>query len=227
MNAPKAIMLFAAGFGTRMGELTADRPKPLVNVLKKPLIDHTLEIVDNFGPLRKVVNTHYKAPMLADYLAGRDILVSDEQPDILDTGGGLKAALPLLAADPVFTMNTDAIWAGPNPLSCLAKAWDPNRMDALLICVPVGNTVGRVGGGDFSLDPDGRLARHGDYVYGGVQILKTGAVELIDQKVFSLNRVWDDLSQSGRIFGCAYPGRWCDVGHPQGIGLAEQLLKNA
>ena len=82
MNAPKAIMLFAAGFGTRMGKLTADCPKPLVEVLNKPLIDHTLDIVENFGPLRKVVNTHYKAPMLADHLAGRDILISDEQPDI-------------------------------------------------------------------------------------------------------------------------------------------------
>ena len=134
---PDALMLFAAGFGTRMGALTADRPKPLVEVAGKPLIDHALDLAEGVGPLRRVANAHYRADQLAAHLDGRDVALSREEPEILDTGGGLRAALPLLGPDPVFALNTDAVWSGPNPLRLLAEAWDPERMDALLLCVPV------------------------------------------------------------------------------------------
>ena len=126
-------MLFAAGFGTRMGALTAERPKPLIAVAGKPLIDHALDLVEPLGLARVVANLHYKPEPLIAHLSGRGILFSHETPDILETGGGLRHALPLLGRGPVFTMNTDAVWRGPNPLTLLAEAWNPDRMDAILI----------------------------------------------------------------------------------------------
>ncbi|MFZ5963248.1 nucleotidyltransferase family protein [Thalassococcus sp. BH17M4-6] len=221
---PDAVMLFAAGFGTRMGPLTADRPKPLIPVAGRPLIDHALALADDFGPLRRVANAHYHADMLAAHLADKDVTVSREDPDILDTGGGLRAALPLLRADTVFTLNTDAVWSGPNPLRLLAEVWDSDRMDALLLCVPLARAIGRQGGGDFTLAEDGQLHRTGDLVYTGAQIVKTDGLAQIYDPVFSLNRLWNDMAQRGRLHGLRYPGTWCDVGRPEGIALAEKLL---
>ncbi|WP_417723225.1 nucleotidyltransferase family protein [Salipiger sp.] len=221
---PDALMLFAAGFGTRMGALTADRPKPLIPVDGKPLIDHALALAEGYGPLRIVANAHYRADMVQAHLAGTGAQVAVEQPEILDTGGGLRAALPLLDADPVFTLNTDAVWSGPNPLQALARAWDPARMDALLLCVPLENAVGRKGGGDFSLLGDGQIRRGGALVYTGAQILRTPPLSDVPERVFSLNTVWNALNARGRLFGLPYSGRWCDVGHPEGIALAERML---
>ena len=221
---PAPVMLFAAGFGTRMGVLTRDRPKPLVEVAGKPLIDHALDLIEAAGAPRTVANLHYKADMLEAHLSPRGVALSLEHPDILDTGGGLKAALPLLGSKTVATMNSDAIWAGPNPLTVLAEHWDPARMDALLLCVPLGRAVGRKGGGDFSADDDGHATRGGDLVFGGVQMIRTDVLSDVPDRVFSLNRVWDRLADTGRLSLCTYPGRWCDVGHPEGIALAESLL---
>ena len=221
---PDALMLFAAGFGTRMGALTAARPKPLIEVAGQPLIDHALALADGFGPLRRVANAHYRADQLEAHLAPRGVTVSREQPEILDTGGGLRHALPLLGANPVFTLNTDAVWSGPNPLRLLADAWDPTRMDALLLCVPLANAVGRKGGGDFDILRDGRLSRGGDLVYTGAQIVKTKALHAVTEPVFSLNVIWNQMAEQGRLCGLPYPGQWCDVGHPEGIRLAEEML---
>ncbi|WP_170440101.1 nucleotidyltransferase family protein [Ruegeria arenilitoris] len=223
-DTPEAIMLFAAGFGTRMGALTRTRPKPLIPVAGRPLIDHALELTDSVRPRRVVANLHYLADQLADHLAPRGVLLSHEQPDILETGGGLRAALPLLGPGPVFTMNTDAIWSGPNPLELLLDAWDPARMDALLICVPIAQTIGHAGPGDFRIDPQGRLERGPGHVYGGIQILKTDDLADIPGKAFSLNVLWDRMHRDGRLYGLQYPGRWCDVGRPEGIALAEEML---
>ncbi|MBY6004010.1 nucleotidyltransferase family protein [Salipiger bermudensis] len=221
---PDALMLFAAGFGTRMGALTADRPKPLIEVAGKPLIDHALDLAEGFGPLRRVANAHYRADQLEAHLAPRDVAVSREEPEILDTGGGLRLALPLLGADPVFTLNTDAVWSGPNPLRLLAEAWDPARMDALLLCVPLGSAIGRKGGGDFEIAPGGQLQRGGDFVYTGAQIVRTDTLQAVLEPVFSLNLLWNRMAEEGRLFGLPYPGKWCDVGHPEGIRLAEEML---
>lgn len=221
---PDAVMLFAAGFGTRMGEMTKTRPKPLIKVAGKPLIDHALELVSDIAPSRIVANLHYKAEMLAEHLLPLGVKVSVEQPDILETGGGLKAALPILGAGPVFTMNTDAIWSGPNPLSLLIQQWNPQDMDALLMCVPVDQAIGHAGKGDFSADTNGRAKRGGPLVYGGVQIVKTHALETIKNRSFSLNELWNIQAENNRLFVAQYPGRWCDVGHPAGIELAETLL---
>lgn len=217
-------MLFAAGFGTRMGALTADRPKPLVEVAGKPLIDHALALADDYGPLRRVANAHYRADQLAAHLDGRDVAISREEPAILDTGGGLRAALPLLGDGPVFTMNTDAVLTGPNPLRLLAQAWNPAIMDALLLCVPLDRAVGRSGGGDFALSTDGKISRNGDFVYSGIQILATDRLAGMEAGKFSLNLLWNLMADDSRLYGIAYPGCWCDVGHPGGIALAEAML---
>ena len=223
---PDAIMLFAAGFGTRMGALTADRPKPMIPVAGRPLIDHALDLVEPLNPSRIVVNLHYKPEPLIAHLDRRNIEFSLETPDILDTGGGLRQALPMLGDGPVFTMNTDAVWRGPNPLQLLANAWDPERMDALLICVPQKNAVGHLGTGDFLIAPDGRINRGSGHAYGGVQIVKTDGLAEIEAEAFSLNLLWDRMAKSGRLFGFSYPGKWCDVGHPDGITLAEEMLES-
>ena len=223
-HSPQAVMLFAAGFGTRMGALTKDRPKPLIPVAGKPLIDHALDLVEDVQPDRIVANLHYRADQLAEHLTPKGLLLSYEAPDILETGGGLRAALPLLGNGPVFTLNTDAIWAGPNPLALLKAAWDPNRMDALLMCIPVGRTIGHSGAGDFSADDAGRITRGPGLVYGGAQILRTDGLHAVPDKVFSLNLLWDQMLQNDRLYALSYPGRWCDVGRPEGITLAEGLI---
>lgn len=226
-NSPDALMLFAAGFGTRMGALTRDRPKPLIKVAGQPLLDHALDIARAAGMAQIVVNTHYKAEQIAAHLAGQNIAISHEVTEILDTGGGLRAALPLLKASPVFTMNTDAVWRGPNPLTLLAEAWREGEMDALLLCLPPAQAIGHTGAGDFRLGPDGRATRGHGLIYSGAQIICTEALNGLPDRAFSLNRVWDHLLENGRLFGCTYPGLWCDVGHPGGIALAEAMLENA
>ncbi|WP_072506545.1 nucleotidyltransferase family protein [Phaeobacter porticola] len=219
-------MIFAAGFGTRMRHLTQTQPKPMIPVSGRPLIDRALDMARAVDPSRIVINTHYKAEVLAQYLADTNVQLSHEAPDILDTGGGLRQALPLLGTDagPVFTMNPDVVWAGPNPLSLLMRAWDPDRMDALLACIPIGRTIGRSGGGDFHTDAFGRIGRGGDLVYGGVQLLRTDRLATVAEPVFSLNLLWDQMAQNQRLFALEYHGHWCDVGTPEGIPLAEELI---
>jgi MurNAc alpha-1-phosphate uridylyltransferase len=218
------ILLFAAGFGTRMGALTQDRPKPLIPVAGRALIDHTLDLARAIQPGLIAANLHYKADILAAHLEPQGVALNIEEPDILETGGGLRAALPLLGPEPVVTMNTDAIWSGPNPVAQLLDAWDPDRMDALLMCVPVEQALGHTGQGDFTRDEDGRITRGSGLIYGGVQLLKTDRLAGIDEHAFSLNRLWDLMLADHRLFALCHPGNWCDVGTPEGITLAETLL---
>lgn len=227
-NTPDALMLFAAGFGTRMGELTRDRPKPLIPVAGRPLIDHALAIADDAGIKRKVANLHYLADQLAHHLAPRgDVVLSRETDAILETGGGLRAALPLLGEGPVFTLNTDAVWTGANPLSQLRAAWRPEAMDALFLLLPAGSALGHRGRGDFLLDAEGRVRRAAGapgLVYLGAQIIRTQTLAQVPDRVFSLNLVWDQMIATGRAFGIVHQGAWCDVGSPVGIVEAERLL---
>ncbi|RBI84708.1 nucleotidyltransferase family protein [Rhodosalinus halophilus] len=221
---PDAVMLFAAGFGTRMGALTADRPKPLVEVAGRPLIDHALDLARGVQPRRIVANLHYRADQLAAHLAGTEVHLAHEGDEILDTGGGLRAALPILGAETVFTLNTDAVWRGPNPLALLREAWAPQDMEALLLCVPPRRAAGHAGAGDFTIAPDGRAGRGPGAIYTGAQILATPGLRTWEERVFSLNRVWDEMIARGRLYAMLYPGRWCDVGRPEGIALAEAML---
>jgi len=224
---PASLMLFAAGFGTRMGALTATRPKPLIEVAGRALIDHALALADAEAIGRKVVNLHYLGDMIAAHLAQRpDILLSREEDEILDTGGGLRAALPLLGPGPVFTLNTDAVWTGPNPLRTLRENWRDD-MGALLLLAPADRVQGRTGPGDFALDGARRITRGGPYVYLGAQIVNPAGLETFGPGAFSLNRHWDVLIAAGRAHGCLHSGGWCDVGHPDGIAIAEAMLREA
>ena len=228
---PDALMLFAAGFGTRMGDLVADRPKPLLTVAGRSLIDRALDVADQAGIARKVVNLHYRGDQIAAHLAHRkDIAWSWERDRILETGGGLKAALPIIGDGPVFTLNPDAVWSGPNPLIKLRDAWDGKTMDGLLLLLPMSSVKGRSGVADFLLGPDGRIARAGStgqHLYLGAQIIRTEGLADIPDPVFSLNRLWDRMIADGRAYGLIYPGDWCDVGTPQGLADAAEMLANA
>lgn len=217
------VMIFAAGRGTRMAPLTDKMPKPLIPVAGRSLLDRALDLVADAGLGPVVVNTHYLGDQIRDHLAGRDVAISDE-PVLLETGGGLRKALPLLGQGPVVTLNPDVIWTGTNPLVELLQAWDAARMDALLALVPLAQTHGRVGGGDFSADDGGRLTRKGDLVYGGAQIIKPDLLLDIVDDIFSLNKLWDIHMVQGRAFGMIHSGAWCDVGRPDCIPLAEGLL---
>ena len=220
-------MFFAAGLGTRMRPLTDDRPKPLVEVGGVTLLDHALDLGRAAGIGRMVVNVHYRGGMIRDHLAGRDIAISDETETLLDTGGGLRKARDLLGTDPVFTMNTDAVWQGPNPFEALTAAWDPDRMGALLLLVPRDRAVGHLGAGDFLIAPDGRIGRGPGLIYTGAQIIAPHVLDRIEEEVFSLNLAWTALAEEGRLFGTPYRGRWCDVGRPESIALAEAVLAEA
>ena len=225
---PFPLMLFAAGFGTRMGTLTTDRPKPLIKVAGKALLDHALLIADGAGVTRRAINLHYLGDQIATHVAQRNIALSWERGEILETGGGLRAALPLLGSGPVMALNTDAIWTGENPLTQLMTAWDDTKMDALLLLLPQKAARGHRGSGDFLLANDGRISRANGAagsVYLGAQIIRSDVLLAITEPVFSLNRPWDDLIAKGRAYGLIHQGGWCDVGSPEGIATAEALLE--
>lgn len=229
-DSPRSLMIFAAGFGTRMGALTADRPKPLIEVAGWPLIDHALALAEGVAAGPVVVNLHYRGEQLAAHLAGRGVRLSWERKRILETGGGLRAALPLLGPGPAMILNSDGVWTGANPLAELRAAWDPARMDALLLLLPVAAARGRDGRGDFALDEDGKISRGmggEDRLYVGASILKPEALEGIGEEAFSLNLPWNRLIAAGRAFGVEHRGGWCDVGHPAGIAEAEAMLREA
>lgn len=226
-------MLFAAGFGTRMQPLTANRPKPLVEVGGQPLIDHALTLATDAGIGRAVVNVHYLADPLRRHLSTiemPEIRISDETAKILDTGGGLLAAAPAFESNVIATMNPDCIWTGANPFTVLAEAWDPSVADALLLLQPTEAAVAHKGPGDFSLDPDGRVTRRGDadrapYMYASTQIINRQVLADEPPGKFSLNRVWDRLHRQDRLRAVVFPGRFADVGYPEAIPLAEALLE--
>lgn len=225
------LMLFAAGRGSRMRELTADRPKPLVEVAGKPLIDHALDLAADAGISRAVVNLHYRAEMLKAHLGARSrpTIAFSHEEILLETGGGLKAALPLLPKGQVQTLNADAVWAGPNPFAGLRPA--PTG-GARLLLVPKERALGHLGAGDFFMAPDGQLARRGDaaqapFVYTGLQVLDPAPVYAWPETIFSLNPVWDAMLAQGWLMGAVYDGTWCDVGQPESLALAKGLLSDA
>lgn len=213
-------MIFAAGLGTRMGALTRAQPKPMIEVAGKPLIDHALA---HCTGRRVFANAHYKPDILQAHLAKKNVQVLHEDV-LLETGGGLRAARHRLGRGPVFTMNSDAVFAGPNPLDLLARHWDPDRMRALLLLVPGEAAIGHHGAGDFLEGPDGQLTRGPGLIYTGAQIIETDALGTMPEGAFSLNLYWNELMEEGRVFGLRYPGQWCDVGRPEGIALAENML---
>ena len=221
---PDSALFFAAGFGTRMGELTRDTPKPMLRVAGIPLIDHALRLGQKAGLLNIVVNTHYKSEILHRHLAKQNVQISDEADGILETGGGLRKALPLLGPAPVFTMNSDAVWSGKNPFEELAGLWNPKRMEALLLLIPRSNALGHTGDGDFLLNEKGQLRRGPGLVYSGAQILQTNGLADIKEAAFSLNLLWEVMIERGTLFGMVHSGGWCDVGRPESLALANEMV---
>lgn len=235
MSAPTHAMVLAAGFGERMRPLTNERPKPLVRLGGRPLIDHVLDRLAAAGVPTAVVNVHYLADMIESHLEGRTepgIVISDERDQLLDTGGGVRKALQLLGDEPFFIHNSDTVWIEGNDstLCRLARAWDPARMDALLMLVPVVNAVGYAGSGDFNMAPDGRLQRKernavAPFVFAGVSIAHPRLVEQGPEGPFSLTLLWDRAARSGRLYGIRHEGIWMHVGTPEALEEAERCLQ--
>jgi len=232
---PSTAMVLAAGLGTRMRPLTDDRPKALVDVGGRVLIDHMLDRLAEAGVSRAVVNVHAFADRLEAHLAKRrcapTIVISDERARLLETGGGLKKARSLLGDPPIFTANIDAVWVehGEPALTALAHAFDPERMDACLLVTPTREALGFDGPGDFFRAQDGRLSFRGDaprapYAFAGVQIFKPALVDGETEAVFSTSRIWRRLAQAGRLYGVALDGAWMHVGDPAAREAAEARL---
>ncbi|MEM7190109.1 MAG: nucleotidyltransferase family protein [Pseudomonadota bacterium] len=233
MTAPHSAMILAAGFGTRMGALTADQPKPLLPVAGRPLIDHALDHVAQAGLRRAIVNLHYRGDQIRAHLAGRktpEIAFSDEQPQILDTGGGVVQAIPLLGDAPFVTCNSDAVFLGSNPLQVLLEAWDQSAHDALLLFVPVTQAIAYTRAGDFFVGEDGAtpvrrgVAASAPFIFAGAQIIRPEVFENAPDGPFSMNLIWDRLLEDGRLAAVSYPGRWIDVGTPDGLAEADAAL---
>ena len=226
---PQSAMVFAAGLGTRLGPLVRETPKPLITVGGKPLIDHALDIVAQAGIATCAVNLHHHAELLATHLeARRNLTLLTEWPDLLETGGGLLNAVPVVGEGPVFTLNADTVWSGPNPLLELAKAWDPENMQAMLLLIPTESAVGHQGGSDFVLTAEGgmRRATMGEpgFVYSGAQIIDTRCLPATGERKFSLNVVWNRMIERGTLTGTVYNGRIGDAGSPAGLCAAESLV---
>ena len=234
MTAPKTAMVLAAGLGTRMRPLTDDRPKALVEVGGRALIDHVLDRLAEAGVARAVVNVHWFADRLESHLAARgrgpEITISDERAELLETGGGLKKALPLLGGDPVFVANIDSVWSDRgDALAELASLWDPDRMDAALLLARREGAIGFEGGGDFFLARDGQLTFRGEaaeapFAYMGVHICRPDYVKGGPDGAFSLSGLWRRSAAEGRLYGCVLDGDWMHVGDPEARDQAEVRL---
>ena len=231
---PHTAMVLAAGLGTRMRPLTADRPKPLIKVRGTPLIDYTLDRFARAGVRKAVVNVHYLADQLEAHLAARDapqVVISDERALLLETGGGLKKAAAHLGRDPVFCTNTDAILDDePEDEACatLADAFNPQSCDALLLLAPKTAASGYDGAGDFELAPDGRLdwrrGARAPFIFTGLQILNPALLDDAPEGKFSTRILWEKAMATGRMKGVVHRGRWMHVGDPEGLAEAERRL---
>ena len=232
---PGTAMVMAAGLGKRMRPLTATRPKPLVEVAGQALIDHALDRVAAAGVKRAVVNVHYLADVLEAHLNRRDdgleIVISDERDALLETGGGLIRALPLIDCDPFLAVNSDNLWIdGPtDAITILAEQWDGARMDALLLMIPQARANCHSGRGDFYLDAAGRVSRKkfgriAPFVWTGIQILSKRLIVDPPAQSFSTNIFWDRAIAQGRAFGAVHQGLWFDVGTPGAVTKAEAIL---
>lgn len=232
---PESAMILAAGLGTRMRPLTDDRPKALVEVGGRTLIDRVLDHLETAGVRRAVVNVHAFADRLEKHLAARrrgpEIRISDEREKLLDTGGGLRRALPLLGTAPCFVINADALWVdgAENTLAMLARRFEPEQMDALLLVVSSAAAIGHDGQGDVLMDQLGRLSWRPEgivatHVYAGVQILGPDRIARHDEGEFSLRRIWDEALAAERLFGLVHQGGWAHVGTPEAVDLAQRRL---
>jgi MurNAc alpha-1-phosphate uridylyltransferase len=230
-------MIMAAGLGKRMRPLTATKPKPLIEVAGKTLLDHVLDHLRAAGVKKVVVNVHYLADAVEAHLASRphglEVVISDERDLLLETGGGLIKAEALIDADPFLAINSDNFWVdGPaDTLKLLASHWDDERMDALLLLVPLARAQNHRGMGDFHMDRLGRLRRRdrsrvAPFVFTGIQMLSKRLLRDTPDGPFSTNILWNRAIEEGRCYGAVHQGLWFDVGTPKSIALTEAALQN-
>lgn len=235
MTAPRTALVLAAGLGTRMRPLTNDRPKALVEVGGRALIDHVLDRLADAGVETAVVNVHAFADRLEGHLTQRRtprIVISDERACLLETGGGLKKARPLVGEEPILVANIDSVWIenGVSALETLINTWDPARMDACLLLARLDQSIGFEGAGDFFLEPDGRLTFRGEapsapYAYMGLHITRPQIVDAEGEGAFSLAPLWRRLAEQGRLHGAVMDGFWMHVGDPVAREAAEARLR--
>jgi MurNAc alpha-1-phosphate uridylyltransferase len=234
-TAPTRAMVLAAGLGKRMRSFNGQLPKPLVTVGGKALIDYALDRLAEQGVERAVVNVHHLADQIERHLAHRrrpKIIISDERGELLGTGGGVVKALPQLGGGPFFHVNSDTIWIdGVKPnLGRLAAAFDPARMDALLLVAPTASSIGYAGRGDFSMAPDGRLMRRGErevvpFVYAGAAILVPAFFAGAPTGPFSMSPLFHRAAEAERLCGLRLEGVWMHVGTPEAIQAAEAAIR--
>lgn len=228
-------MVLSAGLGKRMRPLTASRPKPLVQVAGKALIDHALDKLAEAGIARAVVNVHYLADAMQAYLGRRvepDITISDERATLLETGGGMVKALPLIGSDPFFCLNSDNIWLdGPrNVFAHLSDHWDAEKMDALLLLVPHARANNYRGKGDFHMDAMGRITRRrsgrvAPFIFSGIQIVSHRLLRDPPEGPFGTMTLWQRAMDEQRLYGLSHLGLWYEVGEPQMIAPTEAALQ--
>lgn len=234
---PRTAMVLAAGLGKRMRPLTATRPKPLVGVAGRTLLDRALDRLRAGGIETAIVNVHYLADAIEAHLQakpqGMDIRISDERGRLLETGGGVTKALPLIGEDPFYVVNSDNLWIdGPvDTLKLLAQRWDAAQMDALMLMVPLARANCHAGFGDFHMDQLGRLARKrqsrvAPFVFTGVQLVARHLFDDTPEGPFSMNVLWNRAIEAGRCFGVVHQGLWFDVGTPRAVKMTEELLAN-
>jgi N-acetyl-alpha-D-muramate 1-phosphate uridylyltransferase len=234
---PDTAMVMAAGLGKRMRPLTASRPKPLVEVAGKPLIDHVFDRLRAAGVRKVVVNVHYLADALEAHLKARaqdfNLTISDERKLLLETGGGMIQAGPMIGADPFLAINSDNYWIdGPaDTLHLLASLWREEDMDALLLLVPQARAGNHRGQGDFHMNADGRLIRRqkgkiAPFVFTGIQMVSKRLLRDAPEGAFSTNILWNRAIEEGRCFGAVHQGLWFDVGNPAAIKATERALQH-
>lgn len=232
---PHTAMVLAAGLGTRMRPLTDATAKPLLEVAGRSMIDRLLDNLASAGVQRAIVNVHWCAELVEAHLKARkdlEIIISDEREQVLETGGGLAKARPLLGEDPIFVVNTDAFWepTGAEPLQKLIVGFNTELMDEALLLADTKRCLGFPGAGDFFLDASGALSRRGDaasapWAYAGLRILKPQLYDDAPVEPFSANRIWNDLLPKGRVHGVPLDRFWLHVGDPQALKDAEFWLR--
>jgi len=235
IETPKTAMLLAAGLGTRMRPLTETTAKPLLKVADRRIIDYLLQALSDAGVEQLIVNVHWCADQIEQYLQSFgqfDVVISDERDQLLETGGGLAKARPLLGDDPIFVVNTDAFWSPTDaaPLAALAHAFDDAHMDELLLLADTERSLGFPGPGDFFRSETGQLSRRGDaarapWAYAGVRLLKPSLYNDAAIEPFSANRIWDRVLSREKLFGLPLDRFWLHVGDPSALADAEMWMR--
>lgn len=231
---PTKAMVLAAGLGLRMRPITETMPKPLVKVADRALLDHVLDKLGEAGVREAIVNVHYLPDQIIRHVADRaspKVTISDERDIVLGTGGGVVKALPLLGDTPFYHLNADTMWIDGvrSNLSRLAEAFDPAKMDILLLLAPTASSIGYAGYGDYAMQADGTLRRRKEnqvvpFVYAGVAIMKPSLFEGAPRGEFSLTQMFDRANEQERLYGLRMDGVWMHVGTPDAIRDAEDAL---